>query len=86
MLALCVAAHAFAVCVCASLRGGIVVCAQLEAFEREVALLQDLKHPNIVRYFGTSRSSEKLLLFLEFASGGSIASALARYVCPSVRV
>jgi hypothetical protein len=54
--------------------------AQVEALEREIALLRQMQHPNIVQYYGTARKDDKLYIFLEFCSGGSVASALSRWV------
>jgi serine/threonine protein kinase len=55
-----------------------VVRAQVEALQREIELLKDLDHPNIIRYFGTSQSADKLHIFLEYASSGAVSSLLAK--------
>jgi len=44
--------------------------------EAEVEVMKSLKHRNIVRYIGTDRGPRYLHIFLEYASGGSIASML----------
>ncbi len=49
--------------------------------QREIEFLKDLDHPNIIRYYGTSQSQDKLYIYLELASSGSVASLLAKYVC-----
>jgi hypothetical protein len=49
----------------------------LEAIHQEVCLLQDLDHANIVKYIGYEISDRILNVFLEYVSGGSVASALA---------
>lgn len=49
------------------------------ALESEVMVLKNLKHENIVRYLGIERSDEGLNIFLEYVSGGSIASLLAKF-------
>jgi len=55
------------------------VAEHLRSLEAEVKLLQDLNHPNIVRYLGTERTAEALNIFLEYAPGGSIAGLLAKF-------
>ena len=51
----------------------------IRSLEAEVQLLQDLNHPNIVRYLGTERTLDALNIFLEYVPGGSIASLLAKF-------
>ena len=41
--------------------------------------MQNLTHPNIVRYLGTQRDDEFLNIFLEYVPGGSIASLLSKF-------
>ena len=45
--------------------------------EREIAIMTGLRHPHIVPLVGSEKSVEKgsngLLIFMEFASGGSLA-------------
>lgn len=53
--------------------------AHLRELEEEVKLLQNLSHPNIVRYLGTARENDALNIFLEFVPGGSIASLLGKF-------
>ncbi|KAJ9070050.1 mitogen-activated protein kinase kinase kinase [Entomophthora muscae] len=45
---------------------------------REIELLKDLDHDNIVQYLGFEASSGCINIFLEYVSGGSIASVLLR--------
>ena len=52
---------------------------QVAALEREIRLLRDLDHPNIVRYLGTQRTKRRLFIFLECAEGGSVASRLKNF-------
>jgi len=47
--------------------------------ESEIALMSGLVHENIVRYVGSQRSSNHLHIFLEFVSGGSLASVLKSF-------
>ncbi|GMJ08319.1 NPK1-related protein kinase 3 [Hibiscus trionum] len=53
--------------------------AQIKELEEEVKLLQNLSHPNIVRYLGTAREDESLNILLEFVPGGSISSLLGKF-------
>lgn len=48
----------------------------VRALEGEIAVMRELRHPNIVRYLGTERIEGFLHIFLEFVSGGSVASLL----------
>eukprot|EP00964_Phaeocystis_antarctica_P141511 scaffold106570_cov54-Phaeocystis_antarctica.AAC.2 len=52
-----------------------------EALQGEVACLQALSHPNIVRYLGVERDDIEghVSIFLEYCAGGSIASLLERF-------
>lgn len=52
---------------------------QIESLRREIALIQDLHHPNIVRYFGSEAKDGFLNIFLEYQPGGSIASLLTKF-------
>ncbi|GFP84003.1 mitogen-activated protein kinase kinase kinase npk1 [Phtheirospermum japonicum] len=47
--------------------------------EKEVNLLKNLSHPNIVRYLGTAREDDSLNILLEFVPGGSISSLLGKF-------
>ncbi|KAL8524706.1 hypothetical protein ACS0TY_014351 [Phlomoides rotata] len=47
--------------------------------EKEVNLLKNLSHPNIVRYLGTVREEDSLNILLEFVPGGSISSLLGKF-------
>ncbi|XP_051127662.1 mitogen-activated protein kinase kinase kinase NPK1-like isoform X2 [Andrographis paniculata] len=47
--------------------------------EKEVNLLKNLSHPNIVRYLGTARENDSLNILLEFVPGGSISSLLGKF-------
>ncbi|RKP06052.1 kinase-like domain-containing protein [Thamnocephalis sphaerospora] len=51
----------------------------LEALQREIDLLKDLDHENIVRYLGSQRDDQHLNIFLEYVPGGSVASMLINY-------
>jgi serine/threonine protein kinase len=49
------------------------------ALEHEIAVLSDLRHPQIVQYLGTARSENALTVLLEFVPGGSLASLLSKF-------
>ncbi|GER32332.1 mitogen-activated protein kinase kinase kinase [Striga asiatica] len=51
----------------------------IDELEKEVNLLKNLSHPNIVRYLGTVREEDSLNILLEFVPGGSISSLLGKF-------
>ncbi|GAO14072.1 hypothetical protein UVI_02038360 [Ustilaginoidea virens] len=51
----------------------------IEALKREMGLLRDLRHPNIVQYLGCSSSADCLNIFLEYVPGGSVQTMLNSY-------
>ncbi|KAG9246364.1 BcSTE11, mitogen-activated protein kinase [Calycina marina] len=51
----------------------------IDALKREITLLRDLQHPNIVQYLGCSSSVDTLNIFLEYVPGGSIQTMLNSY-------
>jgi len=50
----------------------------VENLQREIEILSSLRHNNIVRYLGTAREDNTLNIFLEYITGGSIQSLLAK--------
>lgn len=46
---------------------------------QEIALLSKLRHPNIVQYHGSETVDDKLYIYLEYVSGGSIYKILQEY-------
>lgn len=50
-----------------------------QSFIKEIELLKGLDHPNIVRYMGSMVENNNVYVFLEFVSGGSIASIISSY-------
>lgn len=52
---------------------------QVAALQREISVLQKLKHENIVRYLGTERAKRVLCIFLEYVPGGSVSSMLSEF-------
>lgn len=51
----------------------------VEALQREIELLKDLQHQNIVQYLGSSDEDGSLNIFLEYVPGGSVAALLNNY-------
>ncbi|KFY76164.1 hypothetical protein V498_09718 [Pseudogymnoascus sp. VKM F-4517 (FW-2822)] len=51
----------------------------IEALKREIGLLRELQHPNIVQYLGCSSSADSLNIFLEYVPGGSVQTMLNSY-------
>src|ERR1700761_2285961 len=51
----------------------------LSALEREIELLKDLQHDNIVQYLDSSMDNEHLNIFLEYVPGGSVTALLRNY-------
>ncbi|KJZ77023.1 hypothetical protein HIM_03344 [Hirsutella minnesotensis 3608] len=51
----------------------------IDALKREISLLRELRHPNIVQYLGCSSSSDQLNIFLEYVPGGSVQTMLNSY-------
>lgn len=51
----------------------------IDALKREISLLRELQHPNIVQYLGASSTAEHLNIFLEYVPGGSVQTMLNSY-------
>ncbi|KAL7283461.1 Pkinase-domain-containing protein [Trametes coccinea BRFM310] len=51
----------------------------LSALEREIELLRDLHHENIVQYLSSCMDDDHLNIFLEYVPGGSVTSLLRNY-------
>ncbi|ORX60344.1 Pkinase-domain-containing protein [Hesseltinella vesiculosa] len=51
----------------------------VEALRREIALLQELQHDNIVQYLGSESDDAHFSIFLEYVPGGSVAGLLSSY-------
>ncbi|KAF8522265.1 Pkinase-domain-containing protein [Hysterangium stoloniferum] len=51
----------------------------LSALEREIELLKELQHDNIVQYLDSSNDGVYLNIFLEYVPGGSVATLLKNY-------
>ncbi|KAK7358607.1 hypothetical protein VNO77_00541 [Canavalia gladiata] len=46
---------------------------------QEITLLSQLQHPNIVQYYGSETVDDKLYIYLEYVSGGSIYKLVQEY-------
>ncbi|KAJ6305613.1 hypothetical protein OIU78_021042 [Salix suchowensis] len=51
----------------------------LKQLNQEINLLSQLSHSNIVRYYGSELSEERLSVYLEYVSGGSVHKLLQEY-------
>ncbi|CAA7057735.1 unnamed protein product [Microthlaspi erraticum] len=51
----------------------------IQQLEREIALLSQLQHQNIVRYRGTAKDGSNLYIFLELVTQGSLLKLYQRY-------
>lgn len=49
------------------------------AFQREIGVMMDLHHVNIVRYLGSKQEENILNIFLEYVPGGSIHHLLSKF-------
>ena len=49
------------------------------ALKREINLLRDLQHENIVQYLGSNSDDQHFNIFLEYVPGGSVAAMLNSY-------
>ena len=52
---------------------------QREELAKELLLLDRLSHPNIVEFYGLQETGDRLFIFLEMASGGSVAALLDEF-------
>lgn len=51
----------------------------LTSVKAEVNMLRELSHPNIIRYFGAHTIHDTMLVFMEFAVGGSLTSIVRKF-------
>lgn len=52
---------------------------ELKAMDQEIHIFSMISHPNLVRYYGMEKTPNQVLIFLEYVSGGSIASMLRKF-------
>ncbi|KAH0920622.1 hypothetical protein HID58_020640 [Brassica napus] len=55
----------------------------IQELEREISLLSQLQHQNIVRYRGTAKDGSNLYIFLELVTQGSLLKLYQRYQLPN---
>ncbi|CAD8075171.1 unnamed protein product [Paramecium primaurelia] len=51
----------------------------LESFHQEIKILQQLKHKNIVEYYGCDEDKNHLSILLEYVGGGSISHMMKKF-------
>jgi serine/threonine protein kinase len=55
-------------------------CAAAKALRREIDMMIHMpSHRNVVKYLGTEQTKDRLFIFLEYISGGSIAAMLEKF-------
>ncbi|KAJ3450229.1 mitogen-activated protein kinase kinase kinase a [Anaeramoeba flamelloides] len=52
---------------------------EMDQLQKEVKLMSQLEHENIVKYLGTSKDKDFVNIFLEYIPGGSLSSLLSRF-------
>jgi len=52
---------------------------RLASLMKEIELLRELTHPNIVGYYGVQQDGDVTSVFLEYVPGGSISDLLKRF-------
>jgi len=50
-----------------------------ESLENEIALMRDMRHPNVVEYYGCDWIGTSIFMYLEYMVGGSIARVLDQF-------
>ncbi|KAL6777728.1 SIK1 [Auxenochlorella protothecoides x Auxenochlorella symbiontica] len=49
---------------------------EIESIQREIAMLRDCKHPNIVKYYGSVKTPDSLWIVMEYCAGGSVSDIM----------
>ncbi len=57
---------------------GILTPEAMQAFQREVFVMNCLRHPNVVLLMGACQTPPRLAILMEFVAGGSLHKVLAR--------
>ena len=50
--------------------------AEIASIQKEIAILRDCSHPNIVRYYGSCRAVDALWIAMEYCAGGSVSDVM----------
>eukprot|EP00756_Hemistasia_phaeocysticola_P005295 Hpha_TRINITY_DN13258_c0_g1::TRINITY_DN13258_c0_g1_i1::g.155022::m.155022 len=58
---------------------GLVTTPEVQQLQQEIDVLSTLRHGNIVQYHGADRTSDGLVILLEYVPGGSVASLLRKF-------
>lgn len=48
----------------------------LESIQKEINMLRDCDHPNVVKYFGSWRAADSLWIAMEYCAGGSLSDVM----------
>lgn len=49
---------------------------EIESIQREIAMLRDCQHANIVKYYGSFKSPDSLWIVMEYCAGGSVSDIM----------
>lgn len=49
---------------------------EIESIQKEIAILRDCNHPNIVKYYGSCRAPDALWIAMEYCAGGSVSDVM----------
>ncbi len=49
---------------------------EMDSIQKEIAMLRDCNHPNIVRYYGAWRAPDALWIAMEYCAGGSVSDIM----------
>lgn len=50
----------------------------IELVKREIAILQKINHPNVVKLFDVARTSNYLYMFLEYCADGDLKDYMSK--------
>ena len=62
-----------------ALSSGELRATEHEALKAELAMLQTLSHPHVIRYYGSVVTAHTMALFMEYASGGNLTALCRRF-------
>lgn len=49
---------------------------EMESIQKEIAMLRDCNHPNVVRYYGSWRTADSLWIAMEYCAAGSVSDIM----------